>query len=243
MLWNILISILATAAVVVATALALPYALISMVLLAVAGLQLWAMFLITTPEPAIAFEEDPITLRRLVRVCAVSDFLGSALQEAAENVDLGVAVLAIGGILTLVGVVAHFGSFVYFRRFALRVPDENLAGQTRVVMWGFVAGLALMILTGIVAAVTVGFTPGAGGPAAVTLAPAAGAPAGQGPLGALGLVGLGLFGCGGGLALVVFGIWYLVLLFRYHAAFGKALTEARRNVGRGSAAPPSAPGG
>ena len=238
MLWTILISVIAAVAVAAITALALPIALISLILLVVAGLELWAMFLITTPEPTIAFDEDPITLRRLVRICAVSNFLGTALQEAAENVDLGVAVLVVGGILALVGVVAHFGSFVYYRRFALRIPNEHLAGQTRVVMWGFVAGLVLVVLTGIVAAVTLGLTAAAGGPGTVTVATPPGVPAGQGPFGAIGLVGLGVFGCGAGIALVVFGIWYVVLLFRYHAAFGQALAEARQTVRHGPPAPP-----
>jgi hypothetical protein len=236
MLWNMLIGLVVGGAGVVILAIGLPQVLISLLTLVAGGMGLWAMFLITTPEPANALSEDPMTLRKLVRGCAIINFLGTVLQEAGKTGGLGPAVLVAGGVMLLVGIVAHFGFFVYLRRFALRIPDDSLAAQTRTVMWGLVIGMVLLALTGIVAVVALGATAGLRGAAPVAGTPTAPAapPAPPGPLASL---TLGAFGCGGGLALVVFGIWYIVLLFLYHGAFKEAVQLGRQKLHTPTAAP------
>lgn len=204
------------------------------------------MFLITTPEPVNALSEDPMTLRKLVRVCAIVQFAGSLLQEAGKTVGLGMAIMVSGGVMLLVGIVAHFGFFIYLRRFALRIPDESLATQTRTVMWGLVVSMTLVVAFGIVAVLTMGRTvgmpmggaigTGTSGNVNLSVAPIPvmpGAPVTPAAPGApaapvtrpspLALMGLGAFGCGGAVAVLVFGIWYIVLLFRFHGVLRDAV--------------------
>jgi hypothetical protein len=227
MLWNTLMSMLVGLGAAAVAGLGLPIVLVGVVSLVAGGMGLWAMFLITTPEPAIAYEEDPITVRRIIRICAVSGFLGSALLEAAPSLGRGMPFFLGAGFLALVGLVAHFGFFVFLRRFALRIPDDDLAKQTRVVMWGLGTVFGLMTIVQVITAVTTVSPAFGGSTGALTPGQATGAPAGQGVPGTF---AIGLCACGGGLAFLVFGVWYVTLLFQYRSAFGQALTEARQSI-------------
>ena len=186
----------------------------AMVVLAVVGggFGLWASFVITTQEPRISLREDPITWRKAVRVCATVGFvgfMGTVLQQAAKSGTLPLAVLVAAHALLVVGLVAMFGEFVYFRRFALRIPNPKLARSTRIVMWGSTISLGWFIAGG--------FT------AAQLSAVPAGAPAAAG-------VGLGILAslsCFASLPLLVFFVWYLSLVDRYKTAFTKAAGESR----------------
>ncbi len=222
MFWHMLIGVSVGGSVAGITVIGLPQALTSILGIIAGVLGLWAAFLITTPEPVNALSEHPMTLRKLVRACAIANFCGVWVQEAGKIGGLGVVIMVVGGILALVGIVSYFGFFVYLRRFALRIPDESLAAQTRVVMWGFVVGMALLVALGIVLGIVLAaLVPGAvttrGGPGiGAATATAATEP------GPLAFMWLRAFAYGGPVAVLVFGIWYIVLLFRYHAAFKEA---------------------
>ncbi len=220
MLWNLLIVILLNIAVGILTVTGAAQAGANMLSLIVGFLELWAVFLLTTPEPAIAFGEDPITLRKLVRTCAVIDLVGQMLGEAVPTGGSQAWAFIAAGVIILVGIVALFGQFIFLRRFAERIPDTRLAKTTTTVMWGLVVTLVLVPLAGYAVAAT------AGGLAA-TGAPAAGQPpTGGGTVGVLIVV----LACAAFLGLAVFGIWYVLLLFRYHAAFKTASLEARQTI-------------
>lgn len=126
-LWNLLIAILLGAAAGALPSMGMPQVAASMLSLIGGIFGLWAIFLLTTPEPAIAFEEDPITLRKLVRTCAVINFVGQTLQQAALSGGLQAWVFIAGGVMMLVGIVYLFGQFIFLRRFAERIPDTRLA--------------------------------------------------------------------------------------------------------------------
>lgn len=114
---------------------------------------LTAMLLITAREPAIAASEDPITLRRVVRACASLLFAGQAILILSHFVRWGDLMLRLTmlGMLVVAG-IAYFVTFTYFRRLALRIPDDKLARMTTVVMWGFFGLWVMLIGWGILAA-------------------------------------------------------------------------------------------
>jgi len=177
------------------------------------GFGLWAIFLITTPEPRIAFLEDTVTLRKAVRVCAVAEFLGEGIKNIGPFLIKEVVATTAGGVLSLVGLISTIGMFVYLRRFARRIPDPKLVKSTTTVMWGFVITLGIALVGGMVVALASGvFSVGA-----------AGAPAT--PPASSGLIVIAIVA---GVGFLVFGIWYLVILFDYRNAFRKAATQALR---------------
>ncbi len=175
------------------------------------GSVLLAVFLITTQEPKIAMKEDTITLRRAVRVCAVAAFIGNCLEPFSgilpENLLMSIMVRVTG----LLALVAYFGTFVYLRRFALRIPNKKLALSTKRCMWGFIIATGAAVVFGLLAAFlggATGTTPGVGFAA-----------------------GIGIVVCAAVAALLVFAIWYLILLFDYRNAFRSAMEQSREFPG------------
>lgn len=221
-LWNILVSVLAGIGGGVARGLGISVAPILAGIVA-AILALVATWCITAPEPNIATSEDPMSLRRFIRACAVIGAIGGVANQILTSgsmpgaVPAGsmvlVAVLVVA--LAIIGIVATFGEFVYLRRFARRVPDNKLEDNTTVVMWGFCASTVAVTIAGAIAAV------------AYLPALRAAAPAGTKPaLPGAPMAAMGVFLCVGGLGMLVFGIWNLVLLFQYHACFKQAAAES-----------------
>lgn len=152
-------------------------------------------WLVTTPEPSVEVMSG-VTVRSLVRwtmTCSIGINLADLTMVAAEPL-LSVAIDLIGGVL---GMVGYFTLFVYARRLALRVPDYRLAHQTRVVMWGIVTTLGVMILFGVLTtSVTIlGSGRSSGGFIVIAI-----------PI------------CMVFIAYLVFAIWSLVLLFWYRRA-------------------------
>ncbi len=183
------------------------------------GLSLWATWLITTREPRMSLQEDPVTLRKVVRLCAVLAFGGgqvSSAQHLAASSDLQSILLIVGSGLSLAGIVQYFGELVYYRRFARRVPDASLERSTTNVLWGLPICYAVLGVGGLVFAI---------------LAFAGGGP-GSGASGPGFAVG-GSLVCLGSVAALVFFIWYIVLLFSYRRAFQIAAQEATEWQGAG----------
>ncbi len=110
---------------------------------------------LTTPEPS-KIEETGMNVRMLTRYTMVTN---SALFIVSIGLNLGdavivAAVLDIAG--SLVAIVGFFALFTFLRQLALRVPDDNLASQTRTVMWGLVIGYGAMFLGELFALANVG---------------------------------------------------------------------------------------
>jgi hypothetical protein len=221
-LWVIGLSILLGAASGVAGTFGAAEALVLPAVI-VSGLGLWGAWLITTQEPRMALHEDPVTLRKAVRLCAVLAFFGGLVSNSqflvtdpAEQAIL----LIVGSSLSLAGIVQLFGELVYYRRFARRVPDDSLERSTTAVLWGLPISYAVLGLGGLVIAVL-----SVAGGGAVSSA--------SGPVFA---VGGGLV-CLGGVAALAFGIWNIVLLFSYRRVFQMAAREAThwQHAGNGNA--------
>ena len=167
------------------------------------------VWLLTSPDPAQMEPEPAITARRLARWCIVAQLLATPLQMVAAPAGMVPAAgmslvrslsLLSGMGLGMVALVGYIAGLVYLRRLALRMERKQLAGQTRIVIWGYLCAYGLGFVFGLVTL-------------AVMPIMAAGAPPGPG---LMSLVVAG--GCVVVPAYLIFGVWGTVLLFIY--AFG-----------------------
>ncbi|MCH8251137.1 MAG: hypothetical protein IID36_01655 [Planctomycetes bacterium] len=216
LLWHIGLSIVGGIVVGVLVGIGMPPVLQSVLLFFGGAIGLWGSFMITTQEPRISLTEDPVTWRKVIRVCAAAAWIGEMVKQIELTGALGGVIVAVAAGLSLAGVVALFGELLYLRRFALRVPNPRLARSTKTVMWGLSASMTVLIAGGILLVIV------AGGTTAV----ATGAGPGGGSL--AGVVGGGIVVCGA-FPLLVFVVWYVFLLGRYKKVFTAAV-EASRNL-------------
>ena len=205
MLWNLLLHVLLILAVLASPEWSWSKILYEALTLAGAAMSLWATLLITTQEPRISLVEDTITLRRIVRGCAVALFVGAVCSTMRAVLDFGFALYLCGAALTIVGIVAHFGEFVYLRRFARRIPDNKLTKSTTAVMWGFVTAYAAIVFSGLMAVLMIAASSG-------------------------GLIAdiFQIVGVAGNVGVLVFGVAYIVLLFSFNAAMKRTCAQAHR---------------
>ncbi len=206
MLWNIIIIVVALiGASVLTSALRLPPIVLAIIGLIGSAIGVAAAILVTSQEPAVMQTEDPVTLRRVVRLAAVRSFLGDGVQMAGEFTGLALVFAIVGGVLSLAGLVYLFGLLAYFRRLALRVPDEALAKSTRTLM------LAIVICTivSIVLLVFIGLLSGGAGGA---------------------MTGIG---CVVGVQILVLFVCYIVTIVKYNKRFTEAAKFARSNEAAG----------
>lgn len=186
------------------------FELLSMVIM------LAAVWWITTPEPR-EFGRAGATPRTLARY----GYAGSALFTLIAMVAAfgGTAAAAIANIpASLCGLVGLFALLTYARGLALRIPDDTLARHTRIVMWGLgiALGLGLLVLIVAVATGSPGSMPGPASPGGATSATGAAAP-------------IAVIGCFMVVALLVFGIWAIVLAFQYSSRFSRAAEMSYQN--------------
>jgi len=224
-LWNIALFILVGFAFTVLVFAGVPPIVMAGASTIGAALGLWATFAITTQEPRIAFREDSVSLRILIRVSATLGFLGGLIQQGtAPTIVVGQqalslsfaqeALLILGYVLSFGGVLAWWGELVYYRRFALRIPDDKLARSTRILLWAIPIMGVLVILGAIL-----------GGRLARNVGVTAGL-AGQVPSLFPALLGLGV--CVFGITALGFLFWYVRVLTMYKVAFTRALELAQK---------------
>jgi len=183
--------------------------------LAARTLGVGAAFLVTAQEPRIALTENPITLRKVVRYCALAGLAGEVLNHMSDlgSGELAVVWTTLERALWILVVVGFLGQLVYFRRFALRLPDQKLANSTRTVMWGFAVSFAVVIAAVICMTATGAFSPGV---------------VGTGRAATVALVAGTFAICAAVVALLVFMCWAYRLLLKYNKAFRTAADQARR---------------
>ncbi len=228
MLWNILVGFVIGLASGLLRSLGFSAGWSVTLSLIPSGLTLWSMLLITAQEPRISLHEDTVSLRKFIRLGALLNVVGATIIQVAQTTLVPIWLIILALVLMLVGIGLYFGFFVYLRRFAMRIPDHSLAKSTGIVMWGVCVSYLLLSVAGaigITAAVTsgrltrVGTSFGSVG----SVPPSSGTAMGGGTI-----AGMTIFGCLGGIPIIVFGIWWLILLFRYHRVFKQAAAEARQ---------------
>jgi hypothetical protein len=173
-------------------------------------------WMIAAPDPARLETEPSITARKLVRFVAVFSYVAGFALTGIGRMGPILAQTTIAG-AGLIGIVGFFADFIYLRQLALRIPDLRLANQTRIVMWGLVVSMGLVIAGGIMTAALVA--------------------SGSSPIGAAIVV------CPTALGMVVFAIWSLILMVRFRRELSDAARLARqtwaRPVGQASPVPPT----
>ena len=180
-------------------------------LIAVAG-----VWLATTPEPGRPEPDGQVTVRRTARWCVMVQIVSGPMQMATGGPGgFGVAapVPAMMIVVLMLGIVAFMGEaagLVYLRRLGVRIPALKLARSTTIVMWGY---LSCQVIAAILGAVVLAVLPGMAA-RGMPLTP-----------------GFPVAICGLGLVALVFGIWLLVLLFRYRAAFNHAAGQSKVSWG------------
>ena len=171
-------------------------------------------WLLTTPDPSGLGDDRYGTSRKLIRIGVICSAAGTLLEfpQAFVNYPPAVATpLALVQLpLGVMAVVAVFATLSYLSKLAQRIPDAALSRRARFLFWALGISYAIVILGAIAVALVVSLSTGSGRP-----------PAGVG-------AAAGVLGCVVILAVVVFGIMYLLMLER----FGKAFKELER-VARG----------
>ncbi len=169
----------------------------------VAIISLIAYWKVTQPDPSQ--NEEGTTVRKVARFAAVASFVIGFMSHGAQHLDRRLAI-AISSVAGVVGLVQFIVVFVYARQLALRIPEQQLADRTRLVMWGLIISQGLILAGGTMAYLTF-------------------KSAGRGAAPAW--VGVGVVSCGAGLGMIIFGIWSLLLILRYRRALSDAAQRAR----------------
>ncbi|MCH7596570.1 MAG: hypothetical protein IID35_08425 [Planctomycetes bacterium] len=189
-----------------------------------AALGLWGTWCITAPDPRLSLSEQSVTLRKVIRACAVAglasgvhEYSGAGVVAASEA--LSVVLIAVGGIGSLAGFVATYAELFYLRRFVRRVPDPALAKSTTSLIWVLpIFACCAVAFLGVVFFV-VGFPGGFGGPGATTATV---------PPSSVLIV----LPCAGAVFALFLFLWYVRVLTKYRKVFAATIVQAKVFVGQ-----------
>ncbi|MCC7292132.1 MAG: hypothetical protein IT449_08750 [Phycisphaerales bacterium] len=241
-LWGILVGIVIGMAGGLLAALVHP--VLGQGLMLCGGLvSLYGTWLLTEPDPSGIGEHKDINARRVVRVCLILGLGYNVLSMTARQSSTGgilFVFLVIGTALTGVSqAIGEAAKLLYLRKLALRIPDEALARRARFLVYAMGISLLLTIIP-VVALLALGSIAAVRGPAAgmtvgpvttrtvtlggttTTTAATTGIPA----------AGFMVAGCGAGLfglAVLVFSVmslhlvWRMGKAFREHGAYAGAI--------------------
>jgi MFS family permease len=194
---------------------------IVVVVLFVTGLQIWAYWMITTPDPGRDESLQPITMRAVARygliLSTVFGFAGTLLEPQVTSMVFGesstlpgslgfrTVVFVASGATAILSLIAMYALFEYARSLADRIPDDRLARHTRIVMWGYLIPTAIVQATAFVSAA---MYPGGQGQT-------------TGEIVLLAIMGIAA------LPAMVFSVWGIVLVFWYRRRFFREAASAR----------------
>lgn len=178
----------------------------------------------TTPDPGVDESEQPFTARAIARWSIVGQALLSVVAlplqggmsrviapgSAGDTLTMAIGE-SLGALATGLGVAGLVALLAYAARLARRIPDDRIAKQCRTVMIGYGIGGSIMMV-GAVLQISSGDDPGH-------------------PL----AVAAGIGAAVGGIPMLVFGIWALVLLFRFRSRLRTAAGQARATWARSAA--------
>lgn len=174
--------------------------LLGVIIVAVYAVGIW---LVTSLEPN---RINRPTSASLARWLIIPGMLLSILAEVFTNSGDSTAE-TIGGFIDLISsimqLVGFLAGMIYLRSLAERIPEPNLAKQTTIVFWGWLVTMSGFIFLSIIAVLL-----------ALTATSASNMAS------ALPVVGLMMIPIG--LSMLVFGIWWIVLVFRYRTRFAQA---------------------
>ncbi|MEM6748870.1 MAG: hypothetical protein AAF612_00200 [Planctomycetota bacterium] len=184
----------------------------------VAMIHLLGVWRVTTPEPGVEVDTPQTTrARATARYAALAAALAGLVAGVLSMAStLPPAAAALSAVSTLCSAAATFALLWIGRSLVRRLPDAPLEKSTTQVMWGLTAVTVLSGLTELAAPAT--------GPGNPNNAPA--------------FSGWLVGGCALGLAALYFGIYAIVLLFKYRNRMTAVLAEASSPMGGSPLAPP-----
>ena len=174
-----------------------------------------AVFLFTARDPAVSVpESSKLNTSKLARIGAIGALADSVIQLTFTFVNVSATpVQIIVAVLNLIVFVGLIAMFVHAHALARRIPDTRLMAQIKIVGWGLALPIALIAIFqgGIwLWAIITSWTGNQPGPT----------PAMAGALGIIGAVILPA-SCVLGVALIVFYIWAIVMLFMMRSALAE----------------------
>ena len=167
---------------------------------------------LTEPDPSGIGEERYGTSRKIIRIALAVGLVNSALQfvqqmsTVAREVRMVLAIIA--GLAGLVGLVGQFAQLNYLSKLALRIPDLKLAERARFLMYAIGISYGVILVFGVVIGVAAATSSASNPPTGVAVLAC--------PMGIAAI------------ALIIFGIMYLLMLERLGKRFGEEATEAER---------------
>ena len=183
-------------------------------------------WLLTEPDPSGVGEDKYGTSRKIIRIALIAGVINTLLNLMAEAIVLPppvrIAVVVVGVLAGIVGLVGQFAQLNYLSKLAARIPDRALEKRARFLMWAIgISYGALLVLGGVVAIIFAVSGP----PTAAT--------------GGAGLiVGFGCFAGIAGLALIVFGIMYILMLDKFRMRLNEQASLAESTWARATSIPP-----
>jgi hypothetical protein len=216
--WGMILNLVVTVVSVVVAIAAGP--LVAKVVDVAAGLvYLYGAWLLTEPDPSGTGEDRYGTARKIIRITLVVGLAQNVFAVLTQRtvaappvaVALGAASVAAG----LVGVVGQFATLRYLERLAERIPEPRLASRANLLFWGYGCTRAGMVVVGGLSTLL----------GLVTSRRAAATMPGGGMIGLF--MGLGCMSFASFLGVVVFGIMFLVLLYRLQLEFDRQAEYAR----------------
>ena len=202
----------------------------------------YGAWLLTEPDPSGVGEDQYGKARQIIRLALIvglaQNVLTIVVQSGRLTPGMMIAFGAVAVAAGLVGLVGQFAMLRYLERLALRIPEPTYAKRARFLFWAYGGTMAAMLVFGgaalLVGVIAAQAGRGAGGGAAG----AGGGPAG-GAFGGGAMTWLAGLGCLAGLAFIaflVFGIMWMVLLYRLKLAFGEQARVAGQVWTAGEAA-------
>ena len=184
--------------------------LVSLATTIVLGFGTWKL---CAPEPGTQGTAADPTTRKLGRYLVLPGYGLSLFISLFTLIPVLAVYRVIDLTSSLIGVVVlvgFSGSVFYLKHLAARVPDPGLVTQSRIVGWGLTCSLGLSILAQLASYAALGF-----------VSPTTSRVSGAMAYGSI-------FFCFVAVGILVFGIWWIVLMFRFRAAFADALRRAGR---------------
>ena len=173
------------------------------------GVALYGAWLLTEPDPSGIGEDQYGLARRVIRLsllCGVVQFfINFSTGYAQFSRELTVTLMVASGAASLLNVMGQFAMLRYLERLAQRIPNPRHSARARFLFWAYGGALAFVVLLGGVIGIAGYLAAGRG------MAPGTGAVSM--------LAGLACLMVPVGIALVVFLVMFLVLLYRLQVAF------------------------
>lgn len=182
---------------------------IGLVVTIVYGIGVW---FITEAEPNRVTDH---TSRSIARWLILPGMVIGIFPELITAVGTEAAILIgslIDGLSSIIVLIGFLAGLLYLRTLANRIPEPSLAKQSMTVFWGYLVTMsAFIVLATGIAIFAFSMTSSSSTSGATTV--------------------MGVFGllmCPLGLAMLVFLIWWIVLMFRYRTRFAQAHKISKR---------------